>query len=289
MLFKDFNEAILLVRRFLNPELMEKLKNSTKEEDKIEYEKSSMYNKLITKVMPAAMIKVFQEKGESILDGDSSTKDAFDMSCVYFGDLLGFTFALNNVTNMAKDKFKVDSYGSISRRIESFFLIRLTRETWQFSDRINTIFDRIGRILLKPAYIDNNLLIKVKNNENDDPIFANDKVNNSAMSAKYMAVKHDFDKMKTVFHKILYILNNYTIKGLDGVIDNIWGWIDNAAVNNGIMDMKDMNSSAAELPIKISDKSIKGLIIVNFDIVYNDTKMALYRAEKDLMPDGQYR
>ena len=67
MLFKDFNGAIKLIERFLNPDLVEKLKNSTKEEDKVEYEKSVMYNKIINKIMPLAMIKVFLEKGTSIL------------------------------------------------------------------------------------------------------------------------------------------------------------------------------------------------------------------------------
>lgn len=289
MLFKNFNEAILLIRRFLNPELVEKLKNSTKEEDKIEYEKSSMYNRIITKVMPSAMIKVFQEKGESILDGDASTKEAFDASCTYFGDLLGFTFALNNAANMAKTKFKVDAYGSISRRIESFFLIRLTRETWMFSERINIIFNRIGRVLLKPNFIDNNILIKVRNEDNDNPIFANENKDVASMPVKFIHVKHDFDKMSTVFHKILYILNKFTLNGLDEVIENFWGWIDNASVNDGIMDMSDMNNSAKEMPVKISDKSIKGIIMVNLDVNSTDTKIALYKAERDTISDGQYR
>ena len=122
MLFKDFSEAFLLIRRFLNPNLMEQLKNSDKEEDRLEYEKSMMYNRIINKVMPTAMVKVFLEKGESILNGDTSSREAFEISCIYLGDLLGFTLALNNATNMAKVKFKVDSYGSISRRIESFFI-----------------------------------------------------------------------------------------------------------------------------------------------------------------------
>lgn len=289
MLFKNFNEAILLIRRFLNPELVEQLKNSTNEEDKIEYEKSSMYNRIITKVMPSAMIKVFQEKGESILDGDASTKEAFDASCTYFGDLLGFTFALNNAVNMAKTKFKVDAYGSISRRIESFFLIRLTRETWMFSERINIIFNRIGRVLLKPNFIDNNILIKVRNEDNDNPIFANENKDVASMPVKFIHVKHDFDKMSTVFHKILYILNKFTLNGLDEVIENFWGWIDNAAVNDGIMDMTDMNNSTKEMPVKIADKSIKGIIMVNLDIHSTDTKIALYKAERDTISDGQYR
>ena len=270
MLFKNFNEAILLIRRFLNPELVEQLKNSTKEEDKIEYEKSSMYNRIITKVMPSAMIKVFQEKGESILDGDASTKEAFDVSCTYFGDLLGFTFALNNAVNMAKTKFKVDAYGSISRRIESFF-------------------NRIGRVLLKPNFIDNNILIKVRNEDNDNPIFANENKDVASMPVKFIHVKHDFDKMSTVFHKILYILNKFTLNGLDEVIENFWGWIDNAAVNDGIMDITDMNNSAKEMPVKISDKSIKGVIMVNLDVHSTDTKIALYKAERDNISDGQYR
>ena len=76
---------------------------------------------------------------------------------------------------------------------------------------------------------------------------------------------------------------------LDEVIENFWGWIDNAAVNDGIMDMIDMNNSTKEMPVKISDKSIKGIIMVNLDVNSTDTKIALYKAERDSISDGQYR
>lgn len=135
MLFKDFNGAIKLIERFLNPDLVEKLKNSTKEEDKVEYEISTMYNKIINKVMPSIMIKVFLEKGTSILKCNTSSKEEMEKSCVYISDLLGFTFALNNAVNLAKAKFKVDAYGSITRKIENNMLIKLTRETWAFADK----------------------------------------------------------------------------------------------------------------------------------------------------------
>ena len=158
MLFKNFNGALKLIERFLHPELVEHLKNSDKEEDKVEYEISVMYSKLINKVMPAAMIKIYLEKGKSILKCNTSNKEEMEKSCVYIADLLGFTFALNNAVNLAKAKYKVDAYGSITRKIENSMLIRLTRETWSFADRFGASIYKISKILNAPVY-DYNLMI----------------------------------------------------------------------------------------------------------------------------------
>lgn len=49
MLFNDFYGMKTLIERFLNPNLLENLKKSEKEEDKLEVEKSTLFNRIIIK------------------------------------------------------------------------------------------------------------------------------------------------------------------------------------------------------------------------------------------------
>lgn len=284
MIFKDFNGALKLIERFLHPELVEHLKNSTKEEDKVEYEISVMYNKLINKVMPAAMIKVYLEKGKSILKCNTSSKEEMEKSCVYIADLLGFTFALNNAVNLAKAKYKVDAYGSITRKIENSMLIRLTRETWAFSDRFGSSIYKISKILMNPNYKSNDLLVKIRLQSDNSAIFGD---YDRETDSEIIKAKEVFDKLDNVFDKVFFIYGKIDIVGLDQQIDSIWCWIDHSQVNDGIRTLG--YETKGGISVNVADESIKGVLYTSFDISVSDTMMILYRLEKNAVADGQYR
>lgn len=285
MLFKNFNGALKLIERFLHPELVEHLKNSDKEEDKVEYEISVMYSKLINKVMPAAMIKIYLEKGKSILKCNTSNKEEMEKSCVYIADLLGFTFALNNAVNLAKAKYKVDAYGSITRKIENSMLIRLTRETWSFADRFGASIYKISKILNAPVYESNDILIKTRLQSDDNGgIFGN---YDRQADSEIIKAKEAFDKLHNVFDKVFYIFNSIEYTGLDQQIDSVWCWIDHSQVNDGIRTIG--YETKGGISVAIEDKSIKGILYTSFDVSVSDTMMVLYRLEKSAVVDGQYR
>ncbi len=246
---------------------------------------SVMYNKLINKVMPAAMIKIYLEKGKSILKCNTSNKEEMEKSCVYIADLLGFTFALNNAVNLAKAKYKVDAYGSITRKIENSMLIRLTRETWSFADRFGASIYKISKILNAPVYESNDILIKTRlQSDDNNTIFGNyDRQTDSDI----IKAKEKFDKLHNVFDKVFYIFNSIEYAGLDQQIDSVWTWIDHSQVNDGIRTIG--YETKGGISVAIEDKSIKGILYTSFDISVSDTMMVLYRLEKSAVVDGQYR
>jgi hypothetical protein len=285
MLFKDFNGAIKLIERFVHPELVEHLKNSTKEEDKVEYEISVMYNKLINKVMPAAMIKVYLEKGKSLLKCNTSSKEEMEKSCVYISDLLGFTFALNNAVNLAKAKYKVDAYGSITRKIENSMLIRLTRETWSFAERFGAAIYKVSKVLNHHNYTSNDLLIKIRLRTDNTDIFGG---YDRESEGELIKAKEVFSKYDNVFDKVFHIFNRVAIVGLDQQIDSYWAWIDHSQVNDGIRTIGYENKGGISINIEDSH-TIKGILYASFDISMSDTAMILYRLEKSTVVDGQYR
>ena len=283
MLFNDFYGMKTLIERFLNPNLLENLKKSEKEEDKLEVEKSTLFNRIIIKVMPSIMVKTYMEKGVNIFNINTENKEEYDKSCTYLGDLFGFSLALNNAVNLAAYKFKTDSYGTITNKIMNHFLIRLTRETWLFANKMTYAFNRLGKVLLKPGFKNNDILVRVKAKFVVDVFGEMDEYRDDV----YLQPKEELNKCKSLLDKMLFLLNEAGLVGLDQNFENLWCWVDAAEINKG--DVTNIiHKSVAGFQINIQDKNLTGLLTINFDNSFTTCQETITRIDKDLI-DGQYR
>ena len=183
-----------------------------------------------------------------------------EKSCVYISDLLGFTFALNNAVNLAKTKFKVDAYGSITRKIENSMLIKLTRETWAFADKFEPAIYKVSKVFNHPDYASNDLLIKIRLRHDNYDIFGE---YDRDSEGELIKAKDTFNKLDNIFDKVFHIFNRSIIVGLDQQIDSFYIWIDHGQVNDGIRTIGYENKGG--ICINIEDHTIKGILYVSFD------------------------
>lgn len=70
-------------------------------------------------------------------------------------------------------------------------------------------------------------------------------------------------------------------------LDSFYIWIDHSQVNDGIRTIGYENKGG--IFINIEDHTIKGILYLSFDISVSDTAMVLYKLEKSVVIDNQYR